>query len=148
MVRSGVRLVGWGRNQSFRCHRDELGITLGKDKSGLFKEENHRFQRNGEPLNEDQRAACLRFYGDSYKAISAAAKQGQDVAISDVVDNVADIGGHEKTTMIYGLYSWSGAIRRRQSAIQHIGPDNVFLPSRYYLASMNAVLGMHAMGEA
>jgi len=40
------------------------------------------------------------------------------------------------------------AIRRRHSAIQYIGPDNVFLPSRYYLASMNAVLGMHAMGEA
>ena len=68
---------------------------------------------------------------------------------SDYVSfNVADIGGHEKTTMIYGLYSWSGATRRRQSAIQHIGPDNVFLPSRYYLARMNAVLGMHAMGEA
>ena len=64
------------------------------------------------------------------------------------VVNVADIGGHEKTTMIFGLYSWSGATRRRQSAIQHIGPDNVFLPSRYYLARMNAVLGMHAMGEA
>ena len=50
--------------------------------------------------------------------------------------------------MIYGPYAWSGAFRRRQSAIQHIGPDNVFLPSRYDLASMNAVLGMHAMGEA
>ncbi len=62
--------------------------------------------------------------------------------------NAADIGGYGKTAMIYGLYSWSGAIRRRQSAIQHIGPDDVFLPSRYELAGMNAVLGMHAMGEA
>ena len=78
-------LVG-GATNPFVAIADELGITLGKDKRGLFKEENHRFQRNGEPLNEDQRAACLRFYGDSYKAISAAAKQGQDVAISDVVD--------------------------------------------------------------
>ncbi len=78
-------LVG-GATNPFVAIADELGITLGKDKSGLFKEENHRFQRNGEPLNEDQRVACLRFYGDSYKAISAAAKQGQDVAISDVVD--------------------------------------------------------------
>ncbi len=66
---------------------------------------------------------------------------------ADEIRTITDIG-HEKTTMIYGLYSWSGAIRRRQSAIQHIGPDNVFLPSRYYLASMNAVLEMHAMGEA
>jgi len=50
--------------------------------------------------------------------------------------------------MIYGPYAWSGAFRRRQSAIQHIGSNNVFLPGRYDLASMNAVLGMHAMGEA
>ena len=78
-------LVG-GATNPFVAIADELGITLSKDKSDLFKEENHRFQRNGEPLNEDQRAACLRYYDDSYKAITAAAKQGQDVAISDVVD--------------------------------------------------------------
>jgi len=78
-------LVGGAANP-FVAIADELGITLDKDNSDLFKEENHRFQRNGEPLNNDQRAACLRFYGDSYMAISAAAKQGQDVAVSDVVD--------------------------------------------------------------
>ena len=64
----------------------ELGITLGKDKSDLFKVENIRFQRNGDPLNDDQRAACLVYYEDSYKAIAKAAKQDQDVAISDVID--------------------------------------------------------------
>ena len=78
-------LVG-GADNPFVAIADELGITLSKDKSDLFEEENHRFQRNGEPLNEDQRAACLRFYDDSYKAITAAAKQGQDVAVSDVFD--------------------------------------------------------------
>ncbi|MFQ5938084.1 MAG: flavin monoamine oxidase family protein [Acidiferrobacterales bacterium] len=78
-------LVGGAANP-FVAIADELGITLGKDKSDLFKVENLGFQRNGEPLNDDQRAACLRYYGDSYKAITAAAKQGQDVAISDVVD--------------------------------------------------------------
>ncbi|MCP4769329.1 MAG: FAD-dependent oxidoreductase [Gammaproteobacteria bacterium] len=78
-------LVG-GATNPFVAIADELGITLDKGNSDLFKVENHRFQRNGEPLNKDQRAACLRFYGDSYKAISAAAKQGQDVAVSDVVD--------------------------------------------------------------
>jgi len=78
-------LVG-GATNPFVAIADELGITLGKDKSNLYKEKNHRFQRNGAPLNKDQRAACLRFYNDSYKAISATAKQGQDVAISDVVD--------------------------------------------------------------
>tara|TARA_B100002003_G_scaffold246716_1_gene276949 strand:+ start:13651 stop:14913 length:1263 start_codon:yes stop_codon:yes gene_type:complete len=75
-----------GATNPFVAIADDLGIKLGKDKSDLYKEENHIFQRNGEPLNKDQRTACLRFYGDSYKAISAAAKQGDDVAISDVVD--------------------------------------------------------------
>ena len=78
-------LVGGAANP-FVAIADELGITLGKDKSAKFKLENHRFQRNGEPLNADQRAACLRYYDVSYKAITAAAEQGRDVAISDVVD--------------------------------------------------------------
>jgi len=78
-------LVG-GATNPFVAIADELGITLSKDQSHRFLEENHRFQRNGEPLNEDRRGACLRYYDDSYKAITAAAKQGQDVAVSDVVD--------------------------------------------------------------
>ena len=78
-------LVG-GATNPFVPIADELGITLGKDKSAKFKLENHRFQRNGEPLNADQRAACLRYYDDSYKAITAAAEQGRDVAISNVID--------------------------------------------------------------
>jgi monoamine oxidase len=86
MVRPGVRLVGWGTSNPFVAIAGELGITLDKDNSDSFKGENHRFQRNGEPLNEDQRAACLGFYSDSFQAISAAAKQGQDVIVSDMVD--------------------------------------------------------------
>jgi monoamine oxidase len=78
-------LVG-GATNPFVSIADELGITLDKDNSDMFKGENHGFQQNGQPLNEDQRAACLSFHGDSYEAISAAAKQGQDVAVSDVVD--------------------------------------------------------------
>ena len=75
-----------GATNPFVVIADELGITLDKDNSDMFKGENHRFQRNGEPLNDDQRAACLRYYDDSNKAISTAVKQGQDVAISDVID--------------------------------------------------------------
>ena len=78
-------LVG-GASNPFVAVADELGIALSKDKSHLFKLEHHRFQRNGEPLNDDQRAACVGFYGDSYQAISAAAEHGRDVAISDVID--------------------------------------------------------------
>ncbi|MDH3469665.1 MAG: FAD-dependent oxidoreductase [Gammaproteobacteria bacterium] len=66
-------LVG-GAINSFVDIADELGIKLDKDNSDLFEIENHRFRRNGKPLNEGQRAACLSFYDNSYKAISAAAK--------------------------------------------------------------------------
>ncbi|MCP5009933.1 MAG: FAD-dependent oxidoreductase, partial [Aestuariibacter sp.] len=78
-------MVGGAANP-FVAIADELGITLDKDKDNLYKEKNHRFQRNGAPLSKDQRAACLRFYDDSYKAILSAAKQGQDIAISDLID--------------------------------------------------------------
>ncbi len=65
---------------------DALGITLAKDKSHLFDIDKHHFHRNGAPLNDDQRAACLRYYDESHEAISDAAKQDRDVAIGDVVD--------------------------------------------------------------
>ncbi len=78
-------LVGGAANP-FAAIADELGITLGKDKSERFKDENLGFQRNGESLSNNQRATCLRYYDDSYKAITAVAKQSRDVAISDVID--------------------------------------------------------------
>jgi len=78
-------LVGGAANP-FVAVADGLGITLGKDKSERFEVENLRFQRNGEPLNDDRRAACLRYYDESHRAIAAAAEQGRDVAISDVID--------------------------------------------------------------
>lgn len=78
-------LVGGAANP-FTAIADELGIALSKDKSDLFVLESLRFWRNGRPLDDKQRAACLRYYDDSYAAIASAANQGQDVAISDVVD--------------------------------------------------------------
>jgi len=78
-------LVG-GPTNPFTAIADALGITLGKDTSDLLEEKNLRFQRNGAPLNDDQRAACLRYHEDSYKAIAAAAEQGRDVAITEVID--------------------------------------------------------------
>ena len=78
-------LVG-GTSNPFVTIADRLGIRLDKEHSHLFMEENHRFQRDGQPLTSEQRAACLAFYGDSYQAISFAAKQGQDVALSNLVD--------------------------------------------------------------
>ncbi len=75
-----------GSTNPFVAIADGLGITLDKDHSDLFTLEKHRFQRNGGPLNDDQRANCVRYYDDSHKAIANAAEQGQDVAIADVID--------------------------------------------------------------
>ena len=89
-------LVG-GAVNPFVPIADELGITLGKDKSAKFLLENHRFQRNGASLTDDQRVACLRYYGESYEAIYAAAEEGRDAPISDVVDI-----GHEYAAPFLG----------------------------------------------
>lgn len=75
-----------GDANPFAAIADELGITLGKDKSHHFVLENIRFYRDGVALSDDQRAACRRYYADCYKAIAAAASHGRDVAISDVID--------------------------------------------------------------
>ena len=78
-------LVGGAANP-FVAIADRLGITLGKDKSDRFLLENHRFQRNGAPLNEAQRAACLKFYRDSYTQIADNVRQAHDVPVCDVVN--------------------------------------------------------------
>ncbi len=78
-------LVG-GDSNPFVKIADELGVKLSRDKSDRFRLHNHRFQRDGTALNADQQAACIRYYTDCYKAIAAAAEQGRDVAISDVID--------------------------------------------------------------
>lgn len=78
-------LVG-GATNPFTAIAGALGIALSKDKSDLFVLENLRFQRNGRPLDDKQRTACLGYYHNSYRAIASAAHQGRDVAISDVID--------------------------------------------------------------
>ena len=78
-------LVG-GASNPFVAIADDLGIKLGKEKSDPYKGENLRFQRNGEPLNNDQRSMCLRYSGASYGSVAAAAERNEDVAIADVVD--------------------------------------------------------------
>ena len=78
-------LVG-GAGNPFAAIAGDLGIELSTDKSDLFTNAHLRFHRNGAPLTGEQRAACLRYYGDSHTAIAAAAAQGRDVPISEVVD--------------------------------------------------------------
>ena len=61
-----------GAETTFVAIADELGIAVGKDKGNPFEDARVRYHRNGKTLNDDQRAACLRYLGDSHKAIAAA----------------------------------------------------------------------------
>ena len=78
-------LVGSNDNPFVQIARD-LGIALSMDKSDRFTLPNHRFQRNGRPLDAAERDACLQYYDDNDSAIAAAAEQGRDVAVGDVID--------------------------------------------------------------
>ena len=78
-------LVG-GADNPFATIADELGIPLSKDKSSVFEQQNHRFQRNRLPLTPSERDACLRYYADSYAALFASVTTGRDAAIGDVID--------------------------------------------------------------
>jgi len=63
----------------------ELGFALSQN-SAPFLLENVRFNRDGALLRDDQREACLDYYAECHAAIAAAAMQGCDVALSDVID--------------------------------------------------------------
>lgn len=78
-------LVGGAANP-FTPIAENLGIALSKDKRAAFTLAEHRFVRNGAPLNADERATCLQFYRDSLDRIEAAARESRDVALSDVVN--------------------------------------------------------------
>ena len=70
----------------FAAIADARGIALDRKNGGMFRLDNHRFHRNGTALDADERAACVRYYRDTYRAISTAAAQGRDVALTDVID--------------------------------------------------------------
>ncbi len=82
----GCAWVVDGTCNPFTAIADDLGIALGKDKGERFLLENHRFQHNGAPLEDARQTACIQYYRDSYAAIDAAAEQGRDIAVSDVID--------------------------------------------------------------
>jgi monoamine oxidase len=65
---------------------DELNIKIGKDEGDLFEDSKQGFHRNGVPLNTAERTACLAFLEDCDNAISAAAEDGKDVAVADLID--------------------------------------------------------------
>jgi monoamine oxidase len=94
-------LVG-GATNPFTAIADDLDIAITKDKSHLFTQAHHKFQRNGEPLTNEQRAACIRFADDSHTAIADVVEQGRDVAVSDVIDMDAEFAPPLLTSIASG----------------------------------------------
>ena len=82
----GCAWVGDGSDNPFIDIADELGIVLGKDKADCFKAENLGYQRDRRPLQQNERRACLDFCKHSHGAILAAARRGQDIPLSEVLD--------------------------------------------------------------
>lgn len=64
----------------------QLGVALSRDKTDEFLLHRHLFVRDGQYLTSDQRVACLKYYDDSSRAIMAAAENGSDIAVCDVLD--------------------------------------------------------------
>ena len=82
----GCAWVGTGEPNPFIAVADALGMVLGKDTTEKFKDKNLGYYRDGVALTENQRAACLGYYADCYEAVANTARQGDDIAISEVID--------------------------------------------------------------
>jgi len=77
-------LVGAETNP-FTSIARKLGLELSQN-SERFLLENVRFNRDGTLLRGYQHDACVEYYRECEAAIAAAAGQGRDVPISDVID--------------------------------------------------------------
>ncbi|WP_371224136.1 FAD-dependent oxidoreductase [Roseovarius sp. 2305UL8-3] len=100
-------LVG-GADNPFTPIADEMGITLGKDVEDLFRLGSVRFHRNGALLNDDERAACLRFYEITHAKLAKGAKAATDSALSDIIEI-----DHEFAPPLLGGISTSLGVGRR-----------------------------------
>ncbi|MFY9237950.1 MAG: NAD(P)/FAD-dependent oxidoreductase [Roseovarius sp.] len=75
-----------GEENPFTAIARDMGIELATDIRDRFKLESLRFVRDGAHLSEAGRRSCVDFYNASNAAITAAAEQGRDVALSEVID--------------------------------------------------------------
>ncbi len=82
----GCAWLTGGPDNPFISIADALGITLDRGHTHLFRRENHNYFRNGLRLTDEQRTVCHQYCHASDRAITVAADQGRDVALSDVID--------------------------------------------------------------
>jgi len=70
---------------------DGLGIALGRVTWDAYNNsDHHRFIRNGVRLGPEEHAACRRYYAETDNAVEAAAGNGHDAAMGDVMDLESD----------------------------------------------------------
>ncbi len=82
----GCSYLHQGETNPFVAIAEELGVIIGKDKGDIFEDHRRSLYQNGEPLDADQHAAYFNYVAECNAAIQTAADQGEDVAISDLVD--------------------------------------------------------------
>jgi len=76
-----------GDDNPFAAIADGLGIALGRHTWDAYNNpDHHRFIRNGVRLTGEEHDACHRYYRDSSAAVAEACANGEDPAISDVID--------------------------------------------------------------
>ena len=82
----GCSYLHQGDNNPFVAIADELGMATGKDKGGIFTDDEIRVYRDGLPLGANERAAYFSYQHECYTAIQASVDRGEDLAVADLVD--------------------------------------------------------------
>ena len=108
-------LVG-GETNPFTRIAEERGITLSTTTRHLFTLEHMRFVRNGTSVDTAERKARVAYFEACEAAISAAAAEGRDVPLSEVIELDEELA-QPFCTMIDT--SWGGASIAQVSSADH-----------------------------
>ncbi|MFT5114158.1 MAG: monoamine oxidase [Parasphingorhabdus sp.] len=82
----GCSYLHQAQNNPLVAIADQLGITIGKDKSDLLDYSKQRYHRNGMPLSRVDCASNLSYIEDCNRAINEAADRNEDVVVVDLID--------------------------------------------------------------
>lgn len=108
-------LVG-GETNPFTQIAETLGVTLSTATRPLFTLDHMRLVRNGAPVDAAEREARVTYFRECEAAIAAAADQGRDVALSEVLDLDEELAQPFKTMIDT---SWGGASFDQVSSADH-----------------------------
>jgi monoamine oxidase len=82
----GCSYLHQGKINPFGPIADELGVTIGREFSDIFNDENMAYHKNGVTLTASELEARATYNEECYAAIGAAIERGEDVAVVDLID--------------------------------------------------------------